>query len=218
LQDPACVVPVPTVDLWIPWPFIGTPRFTIWNDLIDVQAGDFGRLCWRVPGSEHPMFATGLGHQFIVPDELSELGRSYVAYRASQGQPILGSAIVALFDYQWAGSSGSPAWRGRNLVVPYWWTRDFNASHMQCLTPLRYAPGEPVRWRWQYGGERPRPYVGQGFDVFEILLAGGSAWASSWPALRRYARTDAGVLLETMAPEHPAGPNVVNGPAPGAFA
>lgn len=212
-----CVTPVPTVDLWIPFPFKSMNAVSLDGALVNVPAGGYGRLCWRVPGSDHPLFATGLGVEFIVPGELSELGARYAAQRARQGAPLFGSAVVALFDVVWAGTG----WNSPNECIPYWFTRDYAASHMQCLTPLRYGPGVPVTWRWREGGAAPKPYQGAGFDVFEIRMAGGLNWVSSWPALRRYAVDDAGTLLERKAPEFPFGMGVApqfNGPAPGTFA
>lgn len=203
-----CVVPVPDIDVWIPWPASRWPALTLGGRYVDIEPGGFGRVCRRIPGSAHPMFSTGLGIQFIVPAELSPAGQQYVSERYGSFAGMPGSWYVALFDDEAARNN----WE----IRPAWYTRDFSASHMQCLTPLRKAPGVPVNWRWRIGGRTPAPYVGAGADVFDIEVFPG-AWANSWLRLLAVAKDDEGVPYASRAPEWPFGIGQFNGPPPGEF-
>lgn len=202
--SPRCI-PVPTIDVLAPWPQRPAPRMTIAGQLIDVQPGDFGRVCLRIPGTDHGLWGTGLGIVFTDPRFLSELGRAYVRQAQGQFAGLPGSWFYALWDGQ-----------GINDPTPrQWWTRDFAFSHMQpgCITgQLRYPDGTPARTRWRHGGDRPAQPIGAGWDVFEVQHHVTGAWISSWMGIRPYA-----AHLFSRIPEAPLGTSQFNGPPPGAF-
>jgi hypothetical protein len=75
----------------------------------------------------------------------------------------------------WCGNEGD-ANPVTQEVLYQWWTRDFQATHMQC--PRNYFPRTPehqaagiagmmIPRRWHFGGERPAAYIGNSFDYCE---------------------------------------------------
>lgn len=206
---PECVVPVPTIDVLVPYPFVAPWDGVIGGKTYRVHSGDLGRLVWRIPGSEHPMFSTGLGIQFVVPEFLSELGRQFFTERGNVMGGYPSSSVQALFARIYTGPAVE--------VSPYHYTRDFQASHMQCLSPLHYPNGQEVAWRWYAGGEKPAAYTRDGFDAFEVKHHVTGLYINNAMALRQYARDENGASLLTAAAEYPFGAGQVNGPVPGSL-
>ena len=203
VAGPLCQ-PVPTIDVLVPWPSRPWPKLTVNGHLVDVEPGGFGRVCLRIPGSDHPLFGTGLGIIYHAPQFLSELGKAYVAshYGGFVGMP--GSWLTALWD---SADIGQPLPR-------QWWTRDYAYSHMQpgCLN-LRRRDGSVPRTRWRIGGSRPATPVGEEWDIFEVESATiPGVWQSAWIALRPYVQH----LLPSV-PEMPLGTGQFNGDPPGTY-
>jgi hypothetical protein len=205
-----CVVPVPDVDVLVPYPFVAPWSGVIGGRTWRVHSGDLGRLVWRIPGSGSSLFSTGLGIQYVVPDFLTELGRQFFAERAASMGGYPQSALQSMFGRIYTGPTVE--------VSPYAYTRDYQVSHMQCLTPLHYASLQEVRWRWLYGGVRPAAFTLDAHDAFEVETSPGSGlWINNALALSRYARDAQGRSLIAAAPEYPFGAGQVNGAVPGSL-
>lgn len=204
-----CPIPVPTLDLLMPYPFITAPM-DIQGRSVTVKAGELGALLWRLPGSDHPLFSTGAVISQVVPAALSPLGLAWLSTRAggiNVGMP--GSLILSWLDNWYIGSPVRPA------DTLY----HFQASHMQCLPRLHTAQGVPIEGRWHFGGSAPaarRP--GEAPDWFEVRMPGSLAWRSLiWPVLRQFLFDAQGRNLAEAAAEFPFGTNQFNGPPPGSF-
>ena len=219
-SDPEIVpfpeVPVPTIDLPLPWPYGPMPSQWIGRQTGPIAPGALGIVWMRLPGSSHPLFSTGLGIAFVVREWMSPIGMEYLDYLASfpPGQPgiaLPGSYLVA----PW-----SSAYHHAELVLsPMQFTRDYAASHMQRPRP-RNVGGEALAYRWRQGGTKPSAGTPQAADVFEVRgpgLLGGSTWTDMVLNVRQAAFDRDGRSRIDMAPEAPFGRFHVHGPAPGTF-
>lgn len=227
------VVPVPTVEVTAPYPlvdgYVRTRSGQSW-----VLAGELGRLVARIPGSDHPMFATGYCIIYICREQLSDFGRD-------------------VFDF-WDEVRASGRADDRFREVSYVWpwcgladmasvpilhaTRYFQPTHMQC--PRNHYPqselwhqlgvaGEPVAFRWRIGGGQPAPAVAGVLEFYEehalaewVQSAGGDVarWSAQPWTMRYPTGVDAqGRAYSSQAPEAPFGfrDDGWHGPPPGSY-
>jgi hypothetical protein len=194
---------VPTIDIAVPISPHPLPNYTYSQELgryLSMEAGELGIIIWRIPGSFHPMFGTGLGITFRHPDLCTELGRRYIGPQTND-RASWGSHLNCPFgDSMPTGT----------VIQPYWTTRHFAASHMQVVR-LRGIEA----YRWRKGGARPAPFVGAEYDRFEIgwrTPSGSVAWGYTDFRIAPFAQDQI-----HAAPEWPLGPGQFHGPEPGAF-
>lgn len=203
-----CVHPVPTLDLLLPWPWQDWGNQQVDGEAVRVLPGSLGRVCWRLPGSDHPLFSTGVLWHRVDPALLSELGRRFYGGRpGTVGGP--GTYHAAWTDTMEQLFTLSPQAAVRDYVV----------SHMQCLSPLHY-PGSlaPVRWDWKHGGPSPaQPPAPWQCDTFRVFSPDGRTASGNAFWLRGHLFDDEGRRLDEQAPEWPVGPGQLNGPPAGAF-
>lgn len=229
---PSCItVPVPTIDLLHPYPE-NSGSITLPNGTSrQVLAGDLGRLVIRLPGSDHPMFSSGIALCYIAREFLSELGlftfNAWDSWRrtASPSDPAFNRYRELLYLRTWLGQARPDLRTGLSWIPIEWTTRDYSATHMQCprnhfpSTPTYEAlgvSGQEVERRWQLGGDSPAPYVGDGWDT--PLERYSATWVTGpggdatpvlserfLPIARELANDPSGTPYALAAPEHPFG-------------
>lgn len=175
---------VPTLDLLVPWP-VNRGYVRVWRRTEAMLPGDLGFVVVRVPGSDHPLFSTGIGLVFYDRSFLSPLGVEVFDFMdaARQGwhDPNDHRYEERCDPFKLFGGRMGGISADRGDLDPNWWTRDYQASHMQCLPRNHDAAGNLVQYRWQVGGERPAPYVGQGYDAYGELYPPKTAFGYHMP-------------------------------------
>ncbi len=174
----------PTRDLLIPYPLrdstLPIPQRRADGAVVyptrRVLMGEFGSWLLRLPGQGHVLNNTGVAIGYVGREWLAPLGRAWFnIWNRARASGMIRTADLRFSDrvYGWHAWAHD-IWRGYELG---WYTAPFALSHMGC--PRNHYPlhssghikaglaGEPVQYRWRYGGELPLSPTSTSFDVYD---------------------------------------------------